>query len=258
MPKFAANITMLFTELPFIDRIQAAKSVGFTAVECLFPYAWDVEDIATALNDTEMELALFNLPAGNWDKGDRGIAALTGQEDAFMQSAELAFEFADRLDCKKLHMMSGIVEAAHDKAHELYKANLAKIAPIAKEKGITLLIEPLNQRDVPGYLVSQTEEAAEIINQLGFDNIKLQFDIYHRQIMQGNVVTALREFIPLIGHIQIAGVPDRHEPDRGELNYPALFDEMDQLNYTGWVGCEYNPKNCTIAGLNWLKPYIEQ
>jgi len=253
MPKFAANITMLFTEHPFIERIAVAKKSGFKAIECLFPYEYDAKHIANALSQNHMTQVLFNLPAGNWTSGDRGIAAIPDKEDEFLKSVEQAFKYAKALKCNQLHVMSGLVSEGAN--IDTYKKNIAMIAPRANTLGLNLMIEPLNHRDVPNYLISRTEDAVKIITELGFNNVKLQFDIYHRQIMQGDVISALRKYLPLIGHIQIAASPDRHEPDTGELDYPTIFKEIDVLDYEGWIGCEYNPKTTTFDGLDWLSPY---
>lgn len=258
MVQFAANLTMLFTEVPFMERFDAAHDVGFKAVEFLFPYAFEPSEIAKKLNRFNLQQALFNMPPGDWDAGERGYAALPGWEEKFKASVETAMIYAEALDCKRVHAMSGIVNPAYsyEEHVEVFIKNIRYAADALAAKGITLLIEPLNSRDMPGYFIAHQRDAVALIKKVGRPNVKLQFDVYHAQIMDGDLSTLIRDLQPEIGHIQIASVPERHEPSEGELNYPYLFNLMDETGYKGWVGCEYNPKNSTKEGLNWLTPYL--
>jgi hydroxypyruvate isomerase len=254
MPKFAANLSLMFTEVPFIDRFAAAAKARFEAVEFLFPYDHAVDDIAGALRAHGLTNVLFNLPPGVRAAGERGIAAIPGREDAFRDSVALALSYAVALGTPRLHVMAGVLPAGADRgAHRAtYVANLAYAAAEAAREGIEVLIEPLNPRDVPGYFLTTQADAHAIREAVGAANLKVQMDLYHCQIVEGDIATRLRRYLPHVGHIQIAGVPDRHEPDTGELNYPYLFHLLDELGYAGWVGCEYRPANGTVAGLAWL------
>ena len=257
VPKFAANLTLLFTEEPFLDRFAQAQTSGFHAVECLFPYAHPPQDIAEKLEKHQLELALFNLPPGNWSHGERGLAALPDREQEFRNSVELALKYALELRCKKVHVMAGIVESCFSRQQHIatFIKNLRYAADAFSPYGIDVMIEPLNSRDMPGYLISHQKEAVELINQIDRQNVKLQFDIYHAQIMDGDITTLLRRCARHIGHVQIASVPDRNEPNLGELNLPYLLDVLDEVGYHGWIGCEYRPKTNSYDGLDWLKRY---
>jgi len=254
MPKFAANLSLMFNEVPFMDRFAAAARAGFDAVEFLFPYEHAADDIAAALRAHGLVNVLFNLPPGDWAAGERGTAAIPGREDEFRAGVDLALRYARTLGTPRLHVMSGVLPAGADRGacRAAYVANLGHAAREAAREGVDVLIEPLNPRDVPGYLVSTQAEAHAIREAVGAANVKVQMDLYHCQIVEGDVATRLRRYLPHVGHIQIAGVPDRHEPDTGELNYPYLFRLLDELGYPGWVGCEYRPANGTLAGLGWL------
>jgi len=257
MPRFAANLSMLFTEYDFLERFAAAASAGFSGVEYLFPYAYEAETLRSSLADNGLTQVLFNLPPGDWEGGERGIAALPGREEEFRASVATALCYAQILDCPRLHVMAGIVppEADVNLCRETYIDNLRYAAVEFSKFNKTLLIEPLNLRDNPGYLLSRQETAAEICAQVGTPNIKVQFDFYHCQIAQGDLTRTLEALFPLLGHIQIAGVPDRHEPDSGEINYPWLFQRIDSLGYDGWIGCEYRPRGKTRDGLAWGEPW---
>jgi hydroxypyruvate isomerase len=257
MPRFAANLSMLFTEHDFLERFAAAAAAGFTGVEFLFPYAYAAETLRAALVTNGLTQVLFNLPPGDWAAGERGIAALPGREDEFRASVATALDYARILDCSRLHVMAGIVPAALDAkvCRELYLDNLRYAAAECAKFGKTLLIEPLNLRDNPGYLLSRQEDAAEICARVGAANLKVQFDFYHCQIVQGDLTRILEALFPQLGHLQIAGVPERHEPDRGEINYPWIFERLDALGYAGWIGCEYRPRGATRAGLAWGQPW---
>lgn len=253
MPRFAANLSLLFPELGFLERFAAAREAGFDGVEFLFPYAFEPEQIAGRLQRYGQELVLFNLPAGDWVAGERGMACDPRRIGEFQDSVELALEYAVDLGVKRMHCLSGKQHPAvpFDRAHATFVDNLrfaaAKLAP----HGIDLLVEPINDRDVPGYFLTRSSQAAAIIAECAVPNLFLQYDVYHMQRMEGDLAHTLRQLLPLIRHIQIADVPGRHEPGTGEINYPFLFDLLDELGYGGWVGCEYNPRGDTVAGLAW-------
>ncbi len=259
MPRFAANLSMLYGEQPFLARFAAAASDGFEAVECLFPYEHAASDIAAALTRHGLELALFNLPPGDFAAGERGLAALPGREHDFAAALERALPYALATGCRRLHAMAGIVRPGADPAamRATYVANLRRAAARLAPHGITLLIEPINTRDMPGYFLNVQAEAHAVVAEVGAPNVQVQMDLYHCQIMEGDLATALRRYVGApasrVGHIQIAGVPDRHEPDDGELNYPYLFALLDGLGYAGFVGCEYRPRAGTSEGLGWLR-----
>lgn len=259
MPRFAANLSMMFNEHEFLDRFEAAANAGFNGVEFLFPYDFKVTDIATRLKDHGLKQALFNMPPGDWEKGERGMAALPGREQEFSDGIKVALDYAEVLDSPCIHMMAGII---HDGDRELvpkaqaeavYVENLTRAAELAASAGRTIIIEPINNRDIPGYFINYQADGIRYLDQCGADNVGLQFDLYHCQIMEGDIAMHLRELLPRIRHMQIAGVPERHEPDLGEVNYPYLFNEMDRLGYDGWVGCEYRPAAGTVDGLGWLQ-----
>ncbi len=257
MPKFAANLSMLFPELPFLDRFEAAAQAGFKAVEFLFPYEHEAQDIRQRLDRFGLRQVLFNLPPGDWSKGERGLSILPERADEFAAGLDKALAYATALDCPQLHMMAGIVpkELLHSEAVRTYVSNLRDAAAKAKTMGVRLLIEPLNSRDMPGYLLATAEQARQVIEQVASDNLFLQMDLYHAQIMGGDLAERTRSHWPIIRHIQIAGVPGRHEPDVGEINYPYLFDLLDDLGYDGWIGCEYRPRADTRAGFGWARQY---
>lgn len=252
MPRFAANLSMMFTEHDFMDRFQAAADAGFDAVEFLFPYDYPARDIAARLAAAKLEQVLFNLPPGNWSRGDRGLAALPERNAEFRRSVQTALEYAGALGTRRLHMMAGLADRG-DPAHQsAYRDSAAFAADAAGENGICLLIEPLNGRDMPGYFLNNFDHAAELIEELGRPNLRLQFDIYHRQILHGDVLVGLERLLPMTGHVQIASVPGRNEPGSGELDDFRLFTALDDLGYQGFVGCEYRPKAATKDGLGWL------
>lgn len=258
MPRLAANLTMMYTEHPFLDRFKAAAGDGFTGVEFLFPYEFTAAELKSRLDGSGLEQALFNAPPGDWAAGERGIASLPGREGEFERGFDQALEYAAVLGNRKLHVMAGLIRPEQDRsAHrEVYLKNLASAARAAASAGVTVVIEPINTRDIPGFFLNRQDEAQAICAEVGPDNLKVQFDIYHCQIVEGDIAMKLQRDIAGIGHIQIAGVPDRHEPDLGELNYPYLFERIDALGYTGWIGCEYRPRAGTSAGLGWAQPYL--
>ncbi len=255
MPKFAANLSMMFTEHPFLDRFDAAAAAGFAAVEYLFPYEHSPADIAERLRRNDLTQALFNLPPGDFAAGERGLAALSGRAEEFRASVDRALEYAAATGVKRVHMMAGLASPSDPKALVTYQGALELAARRLGEAGLDLVIEPINARNMPGYFLNDFDLAARIIADSGMANVKLQFDIYHRQIMHGDVTMALRALMPITGHVQIASVPSRNEPDGEELNYPFLFEELDRLGYDGYVGCEYNPRGKTTDGLAWFKPF---
>jgi 2-dehydrotetronate isomerase len=260
MPRLAANLSMLFPDRDFPDRFAAARQQGFEAVECLFPYAFDRNEIAACLTDNDLDLVLFNTAPGDFAKGDRGLAALPDRKEEFRRSFETALVYAQSLSCQRLHFMAGVVPPNVDIAayRECFIANLAWAAELARHEAITLLLEPLNTYDVPGYLLPTIPAALAIIDELRLDNLFLQFDAYHTQMNQGRLAENLRKHFSLIRHIQISGVPGRHEPDHAqEINYDYLLPLIDELGYDGWVGCEYNPKGNTAKGLAWARPWLK-
>jgi 2-dehydrotetronate isomerase len=251
MPRFAANLNFLFTELPLLDRFDAAAKAGFTAVESTNLYDATAEDIAARLKANGLTLALFNMPAGNAAAGERGLAALAGREGDFRAAFETALRYADVTGGRRIHLTAGVV---HQGARRTtYVANLRRAAQSAAAAGLEVLIEPINRRDIPGYFLNRTGEARAIIHEVGAPNLRLQFDLYHRQIEEGDVATAIAEFAPLAGHYQIASPPDRGEPDAGEMNYRYLFSCIDSTGFDGWIGCEYRPRNGTVQGLKWVE-----
>ena len=253
MPKFAANLSMMFNEWDFLDRFAAAAGQGFKAVEFLFPYAFAVDDIADRLRRGGLTQALFNLPPGNWDKGERGLAALPERRDEFRASVATALPYAKATGVKRLHMMSGHADRSNVAALAAYKDSLRFACEAAAPLGIDILVEPINGRDMPGYFMNDFNFAASLIAELGLPNLKLQYDIYHRQILHGDVMKSLEAMMPTIAHIQIASVPKRNEPGTGELDDARIFRHLDTLGYDGYVGCEYRPAGKTVDGLAWFK-----
>lgn len=265
MPRFAANLSLMYTELPFLARFAAAARDGFRAVEYLFPYAYPAQELAQALNQHGLQQVLFNAPPGGrtvqdmaraWDGGMRGTLCLAGEEDSFRLGVWEALRYAQVLQCPRIHVMSGLVPpgAATQAMRSTVLANLRWAAQTAADVGVEVLIEPINGRDMPGYYLQTQDQAHSLVQTVAALNLKVQMDLYHCQIMEGDVATKLRKYLPTgrVGHIQIAGVPERHEPDMGELHYPYLFDVIDTLGYAGWVGCEYRPRNGTSQGLGWM------
>lgn len=253
MPNFAANLSMMFTEWDFLDRFAAAADQGFSAVEFLFPYAHAPDEIAARLERARLTQALFNLPPGNWDAGERGLAcdpARAAEFDALLASA---LPYAKATGVKRLHLMSGHGDSRNPAARAAYEAAIRRACAAVEPLGIDILIEPINGRDMPGYFMNDFGLATEIIAALGLSNLKLQYDIYHRQILHGDVMKSLAALLPLIGHMQVASVPQRHEPGTGELDDARIFRHLDQLGYQGYVGCEYRPAGNTLGGLGWFR-----
>ncbi|OLU26277.1 hydroxypyruvate isomerase [Pseudomonas sp. PA15(2017)] len=255
MPRFAANLSMLYPQHDFLDRFAAAAADGFAAVEYLFPYDYSAQALKQRLDDNGLVQVLFNAPPGDWATGERGIASLPGREAEFRGGVARALEYAQVLGNDRIHVMAGLLpsEALRVAHQAVYLENLAYAAEQARRAGVTVLIEPINTRDMPGFFLNRQDQAQAIVRQVGADNLKVQFDCYHCQIVEGDLTMKLRRDFAGIGHIQIAGVPDRHEPNMGELNYAQLFEVIDELGYTGWIGCEYRPKGDTSEGLEWLR-----
>ena len=271
MPRFAANLSMLYPELEFPDRFEAAAKDGFEAVEYLFPYAWDAREIAARLKANGLQQVLFNAAPGDWDGGEKGLACLPGREADFRQSIDQALAYAQALECPRVHVMAGLVPAGstREALRATYVANLRQAAQVAARQGVDLLLEPINTRDIPGFFLNRQDDAHQLLAEIGASNVKVQFDLYHCQVVEGDVATKIRKYLPTgrVGHFQIAGVPQRHEPDLGELNYPYLFGVIDDVaaecGWQGWVGCEYRPARGaqpggTSAGLGWLREWKKQ
>lgn len=258
MPRFAANLSMMFTEHPFLDRFEAAATAGFTAVEFLFPYDHPADAVGDRLKANNLTQALFNLPPGDWDAGEKGFAALPARFDDLKKSIDTALPYAKATGVKRLHLMAGIADNTSADALASYLRSVIWVSETLAPEGIDVVIEPINPRNVPGYFLNNVDQAHRLVKELARPNLKLQFDIYHCQIIHGDVTMRLRAMMPEIGHVQIASVPSRHEPDGEELNYPFLFEELDRLGYAGFVGCEYNPRGRTEDGLGWFKRYAGQ
>jgi hydroxypyruvate isomerase len=255
MPRFNANLTMLFTERPFLDRFEAAAKAGFTGVEYLFPYDFAVVDLVQRLKAHGLTQVLHNMPAGDWAGGERGIAILPGRADEFKAGVEKAIAYATALDCKQVNCIAGIAPAgiARPVLEETFIANLRFAAGRLKQAGIKLLIEAINPIDIPGFFLNTTAQALDIIARTGSDNLFVQYDIYHMQITEGDLARTIERNISMIPHIQLADNPGRHEPGTGEINYPFLFAHLDRIGYSGWVGAEYRPMTTTEAGLGWFE-----
>ena len=265
MPRFSANLSYLFTEVPVLERFAEAAPAGFRAVEFTFPSAWQARDSAERGAQHNLEVALFNAPPGDAAAGDRGLASVPGREHEFAASIATALRYAQVLGCRRLHVMAGVVPADADAQERslwrrLYVRHLRQACEDALAHGITVTIEPLNPRDVPGYLLHTQAEAHAIREEVGAGNLKVQFDLYHAQIVEGDLAMKIRRYLPTgrVGHIQIAGVPGRHEPNVGEINYEWLFRVIDELRYDGWIGCEYRPLGGTAAGLAWMYRLIDR
>ena len=255
MPRFNANLTMLFTELPFLDRFEAAAKAGFTGVEYLFPYDFAVDDLVQRLKAHGLTQVLHNMPAGDWAGGERGIAILPGRTDEFKAGVEKAIAYATALGCKQVNCIAGIAPAGIERPvlEETFIANLRFAAGRLKQAGIKLLIEAINPIDIPGFFLNTTAQALDIIARTGSDNLFVQYDIYHMQITEGDLARTMERNISMIPHIQLADNPGRHEPGTGEINYPFLFAHLDRIGYSGWAGAEYRPMTTTEASLGWFE-----
>lgn len=258
MPRFAANVSTLFTELGFLERFAAARKAGFRAVEYQYPYDFAPAEVARAAREAGLEVVLHNMPQGDAQRNERGTACLPGREQRFRDDLERAIEYARAARCKSLHLMAGVVPAGAERAalHATYVANLRQAAKRLDAEGMRLLIEPLSERTVANCFLSSSAQAALVLDQVGAGNALLQYDLFHMQIMEGNLAATIERLLPRIGHLQIADVPGRHEPGSGEINFNFLFRHVDNLGYAGWIGCEYNPAGGTLEGLKWAKPYL--
>jgi len=258
MPKFCANLTMLWNELDFTDRFAAAARAGFKGVEYLLPYDHDKNRLAEQLRQHRLTQVLHNLPAGNWAQGERGIGCHPRRVTEFQDGVGKAIEYAQALGCQQVNCLAGIRPSQVDPglARETYIRNLQFAAPLLHDAGIKLLIEPVNTRDIPGFFLNNSKQAFDIIKAVGSDNLFLQYDIYHAQVMEGDLARTVEANLALIPHMQLADNPGRNEPGTGEINYPFLFQHIDRVGYGGWIGCEYKPKTTTDAGLGWVKPYL--
>jgi hydroxypyruvate isomerase len=257
VPRFAANLSMMFNEVPFLDRFAAAREAGFEGVEFLFPYEFTTADLRARLVGEGLTQALFNMPPGNWAGGERGLASLPGRQGEFREGVKKALDYAAALDCRHVHCMAGIVPegVAQITAAAVYAANLAWATEQARPAGVKLVIEPINHRDMPGYFLNTQAQGAAIVEAIGHDRLGLQFDVYHVQTTEGDITKRMERYMPLISHIQIADVPARNEPGTGEIGWSYVFRRMDDLDYQGWVGCEYRPAGETVAGLGWRQRF---
>jgi hydroxypyruvate isomerase len=258
MPNFAANLSMLFTEVDFLDRFTAAREAGFKGVEYLFPYSFNKQDLVDALQSNNLTQVLHNLPPGDWDAGERGIATMADRVDEFHAGVDQAIEYATALGCKQVNCLAGIAPEGADPTvlKSTFISNLSYAAGRLGENGIRLLIEPINTMDMPGFYLSTTTQALDILKAVGSDNLAIQYDIYHMQRMEGDLARTIQNNLATIKHFQLADNPGRNEPGTGEINYPFLFSFLDSIGYQGWIGCEYIPATTTTEGLGWLEPYL--
>lgn len=253
MPRFSANLSMLYPELPFTERFAAAAKDGFKTVEYLGPYDLPVEEVTELLKKNGLEQALFNVPSGNWAGGERGLGALPDRVEEFRAGVETAIRYARALDCTRVNVLAGIAPqgVAADVLERTLVENLRYAAPRMKDAGVKLLLEPINLRDIPDFFVSRTDHAERILEKVGSDNLFIQYDFYHMQVMQGDLIATFERLKGRIAHVQIADNPGRNEPGTGEINYPFIFEALDRLGYDGWVGCEYKSSSGSGAGLSW-------
>jgi hydroxypyruvate isomerase len=263
MPRFAANLSFLFDEVPFLERFGEAAHAGFRAVEFAFAYEYRIQELVAEQRAHRLDVVLINAPPGDWDKGDRGLASVPGREHDFAAGISNALRYAQALSCSRVHVMAGIVpvdadDAERERRMRTYVRNVRAAAAEAATQGVTILIEPINPRDIPGYLLTTQAQAHAVLGEVGARNLRMQMDFYHAQIVEGDLTEKLRRYLPHIGHVQIAGVPGRHEPDGGEVNYGYIFKMLDELKYDGWVGCEYRPAQGTAAGLTWLYRLLDR
>ncbi len=258
MPNLAANLTLMFNEVDFLDRFAAASKAGFKGVEFLFPYDYDKNVLKQKLAENNLSLVLHNMPAGNWANGERGIGCHADRVAEFEDGVDRAIDYATTLGCKQLNCLAGLRPAHRDpmELRETFIRNLQFAAIRAKAAGIKLLIEAINTRDMPGFFLTNSAQAVDIIKAVGSDNLFFQYDIYHMQIMEGDLAPTIEKHLKLIPHMQLADTPGRHEPGTGEINYGFLLPHLDKIGYTGWIGCEYKPATTTEAGLGWTKPYL--
>lgn len=260
MPRFSANLSILFTEVDFMARFERAARAGFEAVECQFPYQWPKEQLSEQLETYHLEQVLHNLPAGDWSAGERGIACLPGREQEFQDSVGLGIDYAKGLSCPQVNCLGARnpEDVPSQGVRETLIRNLRFAATALQKEGIRLLVEALNERDVPGFYLVHTRDALELLREVGHPNLWLQYDIYHMQVMEGDLTRTILDSLDCIGHMQLADNPGRHEPGTGEINYANLFRSIDEAAYDGWIGCEYNPAGTTEDGLGWLQPYLRK
>jgi hydroxypyruvate isomerase len=256
MPKLAANLSTLFTEVDFLERFAAAARAGFRYVEYQFPYQWKADELAKRARDAGVEVVLHNLPAGDFAKGERGIACLPGREQDFRAGIDRGIEYAKTIGCPRLNCLAGLAPA-EPRYFDVLVQNVRYAARQLGEAGLQLTLEMINTRTVPGFFLSRCAQAIDVLNAAGEGNAFLQYDFFHMQIMEGNLARTVERLLPRIGHIQLADVPDRHEPGTGEINFDFLLPHLDAIGYSGWVGCEYNPEGDTVEGLRWAKPYLQ-
>jgi len=258
MPRLAANLSLLFPHLDFLERFDAAAGAGFRYVEYQFPYAWRANEVAERARAAGVEVVLHNLPGGDFGKGDRGLACLPERRNEFRDGVARAIEYARTVGCPRLNCLAGVVadEAPRARHFDTLVDNLRYAARMLRAEGMRLMLEACNRRTVPGFFVATSREAIAALDAAGADNAFLQYDIFHMQIMEGDLARTIERLLPRIGHMQLADVPDRHEPGSGEINFPFLLAHIDRLGYAGWIGCEYNPRGDTVEGLKWAKPYL--
>ncbi len=258
MPKLAANLSMLFPQLEFLDRFAAAARAGFRYVEYQYPYQWQPAEIAARARDAGVQVVLHNMPRGEAERGEHGTACLPGREARFREDLERAVEYARAVGCTRLHCMAGVAPPHADRAglQAAYVGSLRYAAGRLQAEGMQVLIEPLSARTVAGYFLTGSAQAARTLDEVGAANVLIQYDVFHMQIMEGNLAASIERLLARIGHVQIADVPGRHEPGSGEINFDFLLRHLDAIGYSGWVGCEYNPKGDTAEGLTWAKPYL--
>ena len=259
MPKFAANLTMLYNEVDFLDRFAAAARDGFAGVEFLFPYAYDKNQLAELAQKSKLQVILFNMPPGDWNAGDRGVACDPARHSEFQDNVGKAIEYARALGCKQIHLMAGLKPRGvnEEQMREAYIKNIRFAGQELAKHNLTVLIEAINPRDIPGFYLNTSRQAIDIIHYANVPNLAFQYDIYHMQIVEGDLAPTIEKHLAKIGHMQLADTPSRHEPGTGEINYTFLFQHIDKVGYQGWIGCEYRPAGNTEAGLGWLKPYLK-
>jgi hydroxypyruvate isomerase len=257
MPRLAANLSMMFNEVPFLERFTAARKAGFEGVEFLFPYEFPAAELRSRMVGEGLTQVLFNMPPGDWANGERGLAALPGRQAEFREGVKRALDYAATLECRRVHCMAGIVPAgvSHTTAAAVYASNLNWAAEQARPAGVKLMLEPINHRDMPGYFLNTQAQGAAIVEAIGKDRLGLQFDVYHVQITEGDITKRMEQFMPVINHMQIADVPARNEPGTGEIGWEFVLRRIDELGYLGWVGCEYRPAGDTVAGLGWRQRF---
>ena len=258
MPKFCANLSMMFNEFDFPDRFAEASRAGFEGVEFLFPYAYPAEQIAEWLGQHELKQVLFNMPPGDWEAGERGLTCHPDRVGEFQENVGRTLEYATRLGCPRVHAMAGIVPEGGnpEQCHQTFVENLKFAARACEQSGVQLLIEPINTRDMPGYFLNTSRQAVQVLEEVCAPALRLQYDIYHMQIMEGDLAPTIERLRGQIGHMQLADTPGRHEPGTGEIHYPFLLEHIDRLGYSGWIGCEYRPHAGTHEGLGWIRPWL--